>query len=68
MQQKCFGIESILLYLPQQKHFTMRMYTRAFNKMSELNAFANEHGIGKDSIVNIFPSGDGSFLLVYYAE
>ncbi len=46
----------------------MRMYTRAFNKMSELNAFANEHGIGKDSIVNIFPSGDGSFLLVYYAE
>lgn len=44
------------------------MYTRAFNKMSELNAFANENGIGKDSIVNIFPSGDGSFLLVYYAE
>ncbi len=46
----------------------MRMYTRAFNKMTELNDFVNRSGIRKDSIVNIFPSGDGSFLLVYYAE
>lgn len=46
----------------------MRMYTKAFNKMSELNAFVNANGISKDDIVSVFPSGDGSFLIVYYGE
>lgn len=46
----------------------MRMYTRAFNDMREANSFVNEHGIAKDQIVSIFPAGDGTYLLVYYAE
>lgn len=46
----------------------MRMYTRAFNRMSELNKFVNDNGIQKDSIVSIFQSVDGTYLLVYYGE
>lgn len=46
----------------------MRMYTRAFNKMSELNKFVNENGIRKDNIVSIFQSVDETYLLVYYGE
>jgi hypothetical protein len=46
----------------------MRMYTRAFNRMSELNKFVNENGIQKDSIVSIFQSVDETYLLVYYGE
>jgi len=46
----------------------MRMYTRAFNKMTELTAFVNEHGIGQGDIVNIFQSCDGTYLLTYYAD
>lgn len=45
----------------------MKMYTRAFNKMSELNAFVNEQKIAKDSIVSIFSDG-GLYFVSYYAE
>ncbi len=43
-----------------------RMYTRAFNKMKELNDFVNEKGILRDDIVNIFQSNDGLFMIMYY--
>lgn len=46
----------------------MRMYTRAFNKMSELNKFVNEIGIAQERIVSIFQSADETYLLVYYGE
>ena len=46
----------------------MRMYTQAFNKMSELNDFVNAEGIDKDQIISIFQSKDGTFILSYYAE
>lgn len=46
----------------------MKMYTRAFNQMKEVNTFVNDEGITKDNIINIFQSNDGTFLLVYYAE
>ena len=46
----------------------MRMYTRAFNKMVELEGFVNENDIAKDQIVSITQSSDGNYFLVYYAE
>lgn len=62
-------VDNKLLYLSQQKTLiAMRMYTRAFNRMSELNKFVNENGIQKDSIVSIFQSVDETYLLVYYGE
>lgn len=63
MKEKSFG------YICNNKSTcSMKMYTRAFNDMREANTFVNEHGIAKDQIVNIFPAGDGTYLLVYYAE
>lgn len=44
------------------------MYTRAFNKMSELNDFVNDEGIPQERIVNIFQTKDSLYVLVYYAE
>lgn len=46
----------------------MKMYTRAFNQMKELNAFVNENKIPKENIVSVLQSNDGTYLLVYYAE
>ena len=46
----------------------MLMYTRAFNKIRDLNAFVNESGITKDQIVATFQDKDGEFILVYYEE
>ena len=46
----------------------MRVYTRIFNKMREVEEFLNSAGIQKENIVNIFQSQDGSFVLVYYGE
>lgn len=46
----------------------MKMYTRAFNRMMELDAFVNENGIQQSEIVSIFQSNDGTYLLVYYGE
>lgn len=47
---------------------SMRMYTRAFNKMVELEQFVNERDISKDQIVSISQSSDQNYFLVYYAE
>lgn len=44
------------------------MYTQVFNQMKDLNAFVNKNGIQKERIVSIFTPGDGTYLLVYYAE
>lgn len=46
----------------------MKMYTRAFNLMKDVNAFVNENKISKENIVNVFQSNDGTYLLIYYAE
>lgn len=46
----------------------MRMYTRGFNSMKDLNDYANAAGIAKDRIVSVFQSEDGTYLLVYYGE
>lgn len=46
----------------------MKMYTRAFNQMKELNTFVNENKIQKENIVSVLQSNDGTYLLVYYAE
>lgn len=46
----------------------MKMYTRAFNRMMELNEYVNENGIEKKDIVDIFQSIDGTYLLIYYGE
>lgn len=46
----------------------MKMYTRAFNLMKELNAFVNENKITKDRIVSIIQNHDGLYLLMYYGE
>lgn len=46
-----------------QKHTTMRMYTRAFNKMRELTDFVNENGIPQERIVTIFESDEKNFIL-----
>lgn len=46
----------------------MRMYTKAFNDMRELNTFVNKEGITQEQIINIFQSTDGMFYLNYYAE
>ena len=46
----------------------MKMYSRIFDDMRNLNAYVNETGIPKENIVNILTSPDGSYLLVYYAE
>ena len=46
----------------------MKMYTRAFNRMMEVNEFVNEKRIPKEQIVNVWQCADGTFMLVYYAE
>ena len=56
------------IFVTTKTLIAMRMYTRAFNKMSELNKFVNENGIQKDNIVSIFQSVDETYLLVYYGE
>lgn len=59
----------ILLYLCDlQKYTTMRMYTRAFNKMRELTDFVNEHEIPQERIITIFESDEKNFILIYYAK
>ena len=45
----------------------MKMYTQAFNQMSDLNKFVNERGITQEQIINIFPA-NGMFFLSWYAE
>ena len=56
------------LYLRKREPLIMRMYTQAFNKMSELNDYVNAQGIDKDQIISIIQSKDGTFFLSYYAE
>lgn len=46
----------------------MKLKTKAFNKIRELNDFTNEQGIEKEDIINIFQSNDGLFILSYYEE
>lgn len=46
----------------------MKMYSRAFNKLRELQTFVNENGIPKENIINIFQSQGGNYILNYYAE
>ena len=46
----------------------MRMYTQAFNQMSDLTKFVNAEGIDKDQIISIIQTKDGTFMLSYYAE
>jgi hypothetical protein len=46
----------------------MKMFTFAANDMRTINQFVNDHGIEQSHIVNIFPSPDGAYLLVYFAE
>ena len=43
------------------------MITRAFNDMRELTTFVNENGIEKESIVSMFLSNDGLYIIAYYA-
>ena len=51
-----------------QTTLVMRMYTKVFDQMSELNDFVNDRRISKDQIINIFSSSDGMFYLTWYAE
>ena len=46
----------------------MKMFTFAANDMRTINQFVNDHKIEQGQIVNVFPSPDGTFLLVYYDE
>ena len=46
----------------------MQMVTMSFNKLRELNDWANKNKIQQERIVNIFSSADGTFQLVYYEE
>lgn len=39
-----------------------------FNKMRELENYVNEHKIPKEDIINIIPTKDNDFQLIYYAE
>lgn len=45
----------------------MKMYTKAFNKMSELTDYVNEIGLEKDDIISIV-SSNGMYFLSWYAE
>ena len=58
----------MFLYLCKNHIICTMMYTRAFNKMSELNDFVNDEGIPQERIVNIFQTKDSLYVLVYYAE
>lgn len=44
------------------------MHTEVANSMREINDFVNAKHIQKDDIINVFPTGDGLFAIVYYAE
>jgi hypothetical protein len=46
----------------------MKMLTRSFNQLRELNEYVNQRAIPKRNIVNIFQSTDGTFQLIYYDE
>ena len=46
----------------------MKMLTRSFNQLRELNEYVNQLSIPKRNIVNIFQSTDGTFQLIYYDE
>lgn len=46
----------------------MKMYTQSFNTMRGLNEYVNENHISQDSIVTIYETNDGIFLLIYYAD
>lgn len=57
-----------IIFVQTNLFFLMKMYTRAFNQMKELNVFVNENKISKENIVSVLQSNDGTYLLVYYAE
>lgn len=46
----------------------MKMVTRSFNQIREVNDYVNAHKIPKEHLVNIFSSVDGTFQLIYYEE
>jgi len=46
----------------------MNMLVHSENKLRDLEKFANENGITKDRIVNVFQSNDGTFQIIYYNE
>ena len=46
----------------------MKMRTEAANDMRAINDFVNENHITKDQIVSILQNGDGTYLLIYYAD
>lgn len=46
----------------------MKMYTRSFNTMREMEDFINRDGIAKENIINVFQLSDQTFTVVYYAE
>lgn len=46
----------------------MKMYTRSFNKMREMEEFINSNGIAKENIINVFQLSDQTFTVVYYAD
>ena len=46
----------------------MRMYTIIKNTTREIEDFVNQKGIEKKDIVDIFPTVDGSYCLIYYGQ
>lgn len=50
------------------KLFTvMRMYTKAFNQLRDLQAFVNSEGIAKENILSAAQQADGTYALIWYA-
>lgn len=46
----------------------MKMYSRGFNRINEVENFVNREGIQKENIIEVFQNQDGTYLLLYYAE
>ena len=46
----------------------MRLHTKAFNMLRELETYVNEKGIVRDQIVSVTQSAEELWVLVWYGE
>ena len=46
----------------------MRMYTIIKNSVREIEEYVNDKGIEQKDVVDIFPTIDGSYCLIYYGQ
>ena len=54
--------------MSKKSFVAMKMHTLAANDMRELETKANERGIQKEDIVQVFQSKEGLFIMTYYSK